>query len=157
MIFGDSGYFIALWNPNDPHHDEAGVIEQRLRENGWVRGLRDLLTCLPMAWEVAEGISRARGVKEGASAYARVVNNCQVVRPTDRDIQLAFDRTFRLYVGLSKRVRPPGMIDSIGVTVMRRFKVGRIVSFDRGFDLVPDIRRVQLIGTGSTARIAGEP
>ena len=156
MIFGDSGYFIALWNPGDSHHDEAKVIEQRLRENGTVRGPRDLLTCLPMAWEVAEGVSRARGVKEGAAAYARLVNNCQVVRPTDRDVQLAFDRTFRLYVGSSKKVRPPGMIDSIGVAVMRRFKVGRIVSFDRGFDLVPDIRRVHLIGTGTTARIDGE-
>lgn len=154
MIFADSGYFIALWNPQDSLHEASVTIERRLRENGWARGLGDLSTCLPMAWEIAEGISRSRGTNEGAAAYARVTNSCRVVRPTERDVQLAFDKTFRVYLDLPRKTRRPGMIDSIGVSLMRRLKIGRIVSFDRGFDLIPDIRRVRLLGDGAGAALS---
>jgi predicted nucleic acid-binding protein len=154
MIFADSGYFVALWNDDDPFHDQAKVIERRLRDIGWAKGLRDLITCLPMAWEVAEGISHGKGAVEGASAYAKVINGCNVIRPTERDVQLAFDRTFRLYVNLPRKGRRPGMIDSIGVAIMRRCNVLRLVSFDHGFDLVPDIRRIKLLGTGPDATLS---
>jgi predicted nucleic acid-binding protein len=153
LIFADSSYLVALWNPDDPYHCDACVIEKRLRERKWARGLEEVATCLPMAWEVAEGISRARGSQEGAVAFAKVINSCHVTEPTLKDVQMAFDRTFRVYVDLPKKSRRPGMIDSIGVAVMRRLNLGRIVSFDAGFDLIPDIRRVRLVRPGGDALV----
>jgi predicted nucleic acid-binding protein len=152
MIFADSGYFIGLWDPNDQHRSKALLIERKLREVGLVRGLNDLVTCMPMACEVAEHLTFQRGPVEGAAALAQLLNNCIVVRPTERDIQAGFDRTFRVYSGLRNKKKRPGLVDSIGVAIMERIKVYRIVTFDQGFDLVPGIRR--LSGTWTAGLIS---
>lgn len=153
MLFVDSGYFVALWDPKDDHHDEAVLVERTLKEEGGVRGLQDYTTCLPMVWEVIEHLSHTLSAQAAAENYARIMKNCKVITPTERDVRSAFEGTFRLYLSVPKRSRPPGMIDSIGVAVMRRTKVLRILSFDSGFDLVPDIRRIHLVkdGHGSLA------
>jgi predicted nucleic acid-binding protein len=142
MIFADSGYFIALWNPGDPWHDRAVRIEQLLREGGWAKDLDDLMTILPMAWEAGDGLSRGVSCHRGLECYREIVNNCRVVVP-DRPLVLkAFEGTYRVYADVKRK--KPGMIDSIAVAAMRRDKIPRLVSFDQGFDLVPDIRRVRL-------------
>jgi predicted nucleic acid-binding protein len=156
MIFADSSYLIALWDPTDGNHEAAGAMELKLKELRWVRGLGDLMTCLPMACEVAEHLSLKRGVQEGGRAFSLVMNNCRVISPTERDVQLAFDRTFRLYAAIRNKKRRPEMTDSIGVAVMRRFKVLRIVSFDMGFELIPDIRRIKIVGEGDAATLSTE-
>ncbi len=154
MIFADSNYFIALWDDRDDCHANAVTIERKLREMGWAHGLADLMTCLPMASEVAEHISYTRGHLSGSEAFSRIMNNCRVIRPTERDVQLALDRTFRIYVSLPGKRRRPGMVDSVGVAIMRRTNILRIVSFDSGFDLIPDIRRIKLVGEGAETALS---
>jgi predicted nucleic acid-binding protein len=156
VIFADSNYFIALWDDRDDCHASAVTIERKLREIGWARGLADMMTCLPMACEIAEHISYTLGPLKGSEAFGRVMNNCRVVRPTERDVQLALDRTFRIYASLPRKRRRPGMVDSVGVAIMRRTNVLRIVSFDSGFDLIPDIRRITLIGEGAEVALSAD-
>jgi predicted nucleic acid-binding protein len=151
MIFADSGFFIGLWDPDDARHADAELLLRKLQQAGWLRGLHDLMTCQPMACETAEHLSHTLGARGGANAYSRVMNNCQVIRPSERDVQLALDRIFRLYLDIPHKKRRPGLVDCIGIAVMRRFNVLRLLSFDRGFDVVPDVRRIRVVGTGPSA------
>ena len=156
MIFADSGYFIALWDPKDERHHTARIIETKLADLRWARTLSDLMTCLPMATEVVEHLSLRLGTTEAAAVFSRLLNNCTVIRPTERDIKVAFEGTFRLYAGVRDKRRRPGMVDSVGVALMRRNHISRILSFDRGFDLLPDIRRIRLVGDGAAATLSVE-
>ena len=142
MIFADSGYFVALSNTQDPYHQKASRIRDLLREGGWAVGMGDLLTVLPMAWEAADCVTRAVGSARGLECYRGIMNNCRVIVPDERLVLEALEQTYRVYADV--RSRKPGIIDSIGVAAMRRHGTPWVISFDSGFDLVPDIRRVRL-------------
>lgn len=144
MIFADSSYFVALWDPLDKHHEQAERTDHLLLEGGLVRGLSGFVTILPMAAEVGECITRASGPHHGLERFREIINNCRVIIPDKSLVLRAFEETYRVYADVRTK-RKPGIIDSIGVAAMRKEKVLQLVSFDKGFDLVPDIRRLILI------------
>lgn len=130
MIFVDSNVPMYLVGAPHPHKADA----QRLLEASVARGER-LVTDAEVLQEILHryvAIDRRDGIQPAFDALLSVVDEVYAVTREDvleaKDVALGIKR-------LSAR-------DALHVAVMRRHSVPTILSFDRGFDGVPGLKRL---------------
>lgn len=129
MILVDSNIPMYLVGAAHPHKIDA----QRLLEQSIANGER-LVADAEVLQEILHryhAINRPEAIQPAFDALLGVVDE---VYPIDeQDVRLAKDILLG-YRTLSSR-------DALHVAVMRRYGVGTIISFDRGFDAVPGLVR----------------
>lgn len=130
MIFIDSN--IPMYLVGAPHPNKEAA--QRLLEMYLSRSEK-LVTDAEVLQEILHryaAINRREAIPPALAAIQRIVDLVFPVEPVD------VEEAARLLLGsphLSAR-------DALHVAIMRRHEVDRILSFDRGFDLVPGITRL---------------
>ncbi len=129
MILVDSNVPMYLLGAAHPHKVDA----QRLLESAVAAGER-LVTDVEVLQELCHryaAIGRRDAIQPAFDATLQIVDE---VLPIERgDAEAAKDIVLR-YAALSAR-------DALHVAVMHHHGIERIMSFDRGFDLVPGIER----------------
>ncbi len=130
MILIDSNIPMYLVGAAHPHKLDA----QRLLESALSRRQR-LVTNAEVLQEICHryaAINRRDAIQRAFDAILGVVDE---TLPIERqDVESAKD-LLSGYVQLSAR-------DAVHLAVMRRHRINRIMSFDRGFDAYPDIERL---------------
>ena len=131
MIFVDSNVPMYLVGAPHPHKSDS----QRLLERAISAGER-LVTDAEVLQEICHryaAIGRREAVQPAFDALLGVVDD---VLPIDReDAETAKDILLR-YASLSAR-------DAVHVAIMRRHGIQRVMTFERGFEAHPDVRRVR--------------
>ena len=130
MILIDSNipmYLVGAEHPNKP-------IARRLLERAVVSGER-LVTDAEVLQEILHRYTAIARRDAIGPAFAAILGVVEDVFPIDRiDVERArwlLETTTRL----SAR-------DAVHVAIMERYDVGRVMSFDAGFDDIPGIRRI---------------
>ena len=122
MIFLDTGYFVALFTPDDRLHDRATAWSLRLHE--------PMLVTEHILWECVNTFSRP---KDRASAHALVGHvksdpNCKLVHATPQlfaaSLQLHRDRPDKEW----------SLTDCISFHVMRERGISRALAYDTHFE-----------------------
>ena len=130
MIFVDSNIPMYLVGASHPHKLDA----QRLLESALSTGER-LVTDAEVLQEICHryvAINRREAIQPAFDAMLQVVDD---VLPIGRaDVEDAKDTLLR-YPALSAR-------DALHVAIMARHNVTQLMSFDRGFDSYPGIKRL---------------
>ncbi len=130
MIFVDTNIPMYLVGASRPHKLDA----QRLLESALSAGER-LVTDAEVLQEICHryvAINRREAIQPAFDAILQVVDD---VLPIGRaDVEHAKDTLLR-YPALSAR-------DALHVAVMARHNVTQLMSFDRGFDSYPGIKRL---------------
>ena len=124
MIVVDSNVPIYLVGAERPHKLDA----QRLLERALSAGER-----LVTDAEVLQEICHRYGAIGRRDAILGVVDE---VLPIDRDDAEAAKDILLRYGSLSAR-------DAVHIAVMRRHRIERVMTFDRGFDAHPEVERVE--------------
>ena len=130
MILVDSNIPIYLVGAAHPHKLDA----QRLLESALSAGER-LVTDAEVLQEITHhyaAIGRRDAVQPAFDAILGVVDD---VLPIDRDDAVAAKDVLLRYDSLSAR-------DAVHAAVMRRHRIERIMTFDRGFDSLPGVERL---------------
>jgi uncharacterized protein len=130
LIFVDSNIPMYLVGASHPHKLDA----QRLLESAVSAGER-LVTDAEVLQEICHryvAINRREAIQPGFDAILQVVDD---VLPIGRgEVEQAKDTLLR-YPALSAR-------DALHVAIMARHNVTQLLSFDRGFDSYPGIKRL---------------
>jgi uncharacterized protein len=130
VIFVDSNIPMYLVGASHPHKLDA----QRLLESALSTGER-LVTDAEVLQEICHryvAINRREAIQPAFDAMLQVVDD---VLPIGRaDVEDAKDTLLR-YPALSAR-------DALHVAIMARHNVTQLMSFDRGFDSYPGIKRL---------------
>ncbi len=130
MIFVDTN--IPMYLVGSPHANRTAA-ERKLDE--LIRGQERLVTDVEVQQEILHryaAIGRRDAIQPAFDALLGIVDEVFPIEPRDvaRAKGLVLER-----LALSAR-------DAIHVAIMERHEVSRILTFDRGFDAVPGIRRV---------------
>jgi predicted nucleic acid-binding protein len=130
MVFVDANVPLYILGKDHPHKvDSQRLIERIASER------RRLVTSSEVFQEVLHryiAVDRRDKIELAFHTFRGIVDNVFSVR--EEDILAAKDLT-HAHPGLSAR-------DAVHAAVMRRNHVREILSFDRGFDLLPDIARI---------------
>lgn len=130
MILVDSNIPMYLVGAPHPHKADA----QRLLESA-IAARERLVTDAEVLQEICHryaAIGRRDAIQPAFDALLGVVDD---VLPIERDDALAAKDVLLGHPELSSR-------DALHAAVMRRRKIGRVMSFDRGFDQLPGIERI---------------
>jgi uncharacterized protein len=130
MIFVDSNVIMYLMGKDHPHKVDAQLLIERLMTER-----RRLVTGSEVFQEILHryiAIDRREEIELAFHTLRSIVDNVFSVR--EEDIFIAKDLA-HAHPQLSSR-------DAVHAAVMRRSHVAKILSFDRGFDLLPDIERM---------------
>ena len=130
MIFVDSNIPMYLVGADHPNKKRARDLLDDCFDNN-----ERLVTDVEVLQEILhryDSIRRRDAIQPAFDLLEATVDEVYAVEPEDvesaKEILLANDR-------LSAR-------DSLHVSVMRRYAIDRVMTFDEGFDLVPDIVRI---------------
>lgn len=132
MIFIDSNVPMYLVGAPHPHKADA----QRLLESAIAGGQR-LVSSAEVLQEILHryvAIGRRDAIQPALDALVEVVDE---IYPVEREDVEGAKRVLDGFPALSAR-------DALHVAVMRRRDVKRILTFDRAFERVPGIRRVDV-------------
>lgn len=130
MIFVDSNIPMYLIGADHPNKERALVLLEQLVSDG-----ERLVTDVAVFQEILHrysAISRRDAIAPAFDALAEVV---------DEVFGLGFDDVLAAKQILTTQERISAR-DALHVAVMRRESVGVILSFDRGFDQLPELRRL---------------
>lgn len=130
MILLDSNVPMYLVGANHPHKADA----QRVLDDLIARG-EPLATDVEALQEILHRYSAIRRPEAIQPAFDAVLEIVDEVLPVRLDEVHEAKRIVLGRYGVSAR-------DAIHVAVMRANKIGRIVSFDSGFDRIPGIERL---------------
>ncbi len=135
MYLIDSGVWIGAANPKDAHHREAAAVLKTILKG---RLGKVYITDFIFS-EVVTYIRRKIGQKESIEVAKMLLDSRHVeILHTDENIFNAAYHLFERYARLS-------FADAVSVTVMRDRGIRHIVSFDRGFDGVQGIVRLEAV------------
>ena len=129
MIFVDSNIPMYLVGADHPHKHEAAALLEKLIVNK-----ERLVTNTEVFQEILHryvALRRKDCIQPAFDTLRGLVDN--VFPITEEDILEAKDLALA-YEGLSAR-------DSLHAAQLKRYKISRILSFDRGFDILPNIKR----------------
>ncbi len=135
MYLVDSGVWIGASNPKDSHHREAAAVLKAI-----LRGEpgRALITNLIFS-EVVTYVRRKIGPKQSAEAARILLDSKHVeIIHIDEHIFNAAYHMFERYPELS-------FTDAVSVAIMRDRSIQQIISFDKGFDGIRDIVRLETV------------
>lgn len=135
MYLVDSGVWIGASNPKDSHYREASAVLKAV-----LRGElgRVLITNLIFN-EVVTYIRRKIGRKQSVEAARMLLDSRHVeIIHIDEHIFNAAYHMFERYPELS-------FTDAVSAAIMRDLSIQQIISFDKGFDSIRDIVRLETI------------
>lgn len=131
----DSGVWIGAFNPKDVHHPKSKHIIKAVAN----RKLGRVLVTALIFSEVVTYIRRKIGVKQSIEVARALLDsrNVEVVHIDQHTFSAAY-HMFEKYPALS-------FADAVSVSVMKDRGVQQIISFDRDFDGVRDIIRLEVV------------
>jgi len=130
VILIDSNIPMYLVGAEHPHKVDARRLLERV-----ISERERLVTDAEVLQEILHryvAIDRRDAIQPALDALLGVVD--EVLPIEDRDVLRARDVVLGVQ-GISAR-------DALHVAIMQRHRIGSILSFDRGFDAVPGVRRV---------------
>lgn len=130
MILVDSNVPMYLVGAAHPHKVDAQNLLERCLTDG-----EQLVTDAEVLQEILHryvAIDRREAIGPAFDVLLRIVDQ---VLPIDMDVMQRTRDVVMARPGLSAR-------DAVHVAVMERYQVGTILSFDRGFDGCPGIKRL---------------
>ncbi|MFH1821234.1 MAG: PIN domain-containing protein [Methanobacteriota archaeon] len=135
MYLVDSGVWIGAANPKDIHHREAtSVLKSILKGELGKALITDLIFS-----EVVTYIRRKVGRKQSVEA-ARMLIDSGHVEITHIDVKI-FNAAYHMF----ERYSELSFADAASVAIMKDRGIQQIFSFDKGFDGVRDITRLETI------------
>jgi len=130
MVFIDSNIPMYLVGAPHPHKADARQLLEGLISAG-----ERLVTSAEVMQEIIHryvAIERREAIQPAFEALLGVVDEVYAIEQADVE---AAKKTLDGFPGLSSR-------DALHVAVVQRHEVGRILSFDSGFDAVPGLDRI---------------
>jgi predicted nucleic acid-binding protein len=144
LFFVDSCYLIALHDPNENNNGVAQDIEQALQKYKLVKDKKNLFLTNSVLAEVMNHILKKKQLVDAKRIYQDIASNYSLIFPSMKLTQEGFeDVCCRYWRG--NRGHTLGLTDGVIVAVMRKKKIGLLLSFDGAFDAIVGIRRVSSI------------
>ncbi len=142
VLFGDTCFLIGLKDMKDQHHVEAKKIWNKLLRTNIIKGLNNIIVSEYVMVELFQSLQSHVGFEVAVAAYSELTNGCKVQRVTPSIIQLAINRKLEPHRNHKTKQPPIGLIDAISLVTMERLKTSWILSFDKGFDQIPLVKRI---------------
>jgi hypothetical protein len=135
MYLVDSGVWIGAFIPKDRHHQEAVAMLKEILKG---KLGKVLITNLIFS-EVVTYIRRKVGERQSIEAARALLNSdhVEIIHIDEHTFNAAY-HMFERYHGLS-------FTDAASVAVMRDRGVQQMLSFDKGFDGIRDIVRLETV------------
>ena len=140
-FFADAAYVVGLNNPKDQHHADALRVQRDISNAGHLTRSRDLFVSDLVVIEFTQELLAHCGFTVARQVLRQVERNHTVLRSKPEDCSQGFYELCSKY-GSTKDRRGLGVVDSVSVLLMRRNKLGLILSTDTAFDRVPALRRI---------------
>lgn len=135
MYFVDSGVWIGGSNPKDAHHREAVVVLKAI-----LRGELGKVIITDLIFdEVVTYIRRKVGRKQSVEAARMLLDSKHV------EIVFINEHTFNAAYHMFERYPELSFTDAASVAIMLDQGIQQIFSFDKGFDSVRDLIRLEVI------------
>ena len=135
MYLIDSGVWIGASNPKDAHHMEAAAVLKAV-----LKGRLGKVYITDFIFnEVVTYIRRKVGRKQSVDVARMLLDSRHIeIIHTDENVFNAAYHMFERYPELS-------FTDAVSVTIMKDRGIRQIISFDKGFDSVREIIRLERI------------
>ena len=135
MYLVDSGVWIGAFIPKDRHHQEAVAVLKKISKGE----LGKVLITDLIFGEVVTYVRRKVGGRQSIEAARALLNSehVEIIHIDEHTFNAAY-HMFERYPGLS-------FTDAASVAVMRDRGVQQMLSFDKGFDGIRDIVRLEAV------------
>lgn len=140
-IFADAAYFVGLSNRTDPHHGDSVLVQTELKNVGHLARRQDLFLSDLVLLETAQKLLADCGFTEARTVFRDIERNHTVLKTRAEDVSKGFYELCSKY-GTGTRGKRLGLIDAVSVLLMRRHKIGLILSTDGAFDRIPALQRI---------------
>ncbi len=140
-VFADTVYLVGLNYTRDPHHADALRVQAGLRSAGYLARSHELYLSELVMLEASQELLSHCGFRVARDVLRQTERNHTVLRPRSVDVSNGFYELCSKY-GSSAGGRGLGLVDAVSVLLMRRYKIGLILSTDTAFDKVPGLSRV---------------
>ena len=139
-FFADSDFLTGLLVRRDSRHTLSKNIYRYLQTNELISDLSDFHISNYIIMEVLHNL---QGKKIPFATIIEIydrLKECHVFHVKPKEIQLAIDTKLAPYCNHRTHEPPPiGIVDATSLIVMDKTRIGSIISFDDGFDKLPDI------------------
>ncbi len=140
-IFADAAYFIGLNSGGDQHHADSVRVQTGLRNAGHLARRRDLFLSDLVLLETVQKLLADCGFMAARAAFRDIERNNTILKARPSDVSHGFYELCSKYGSTTSR-RGLGLVDAVSVLLMRRHKIGLILSTDEAFDRVPALQRI---------------
>jgi len=144
-VFADSCFIIGLKNKKDQFAGLAREVWTELARRKIVNGLEDLVVTNLVVVEVFQKLQNDVGFARAHSVFKEIMDNCAVEWVTESQVREAIAMKLAPTVATRRDLtkEPPiGLIDAVSLVVMDKTRVRFIISYDKGYDEIPLVRRL---------------
>lgn len=137
-LFADAGFFIGLMADDDDHSQAAHDIFKHLKETHLISDFNDLYISNYIIMEVLHGLADKQISFDDLVGNYEILKQCRICNVKQKHINAAINT--KLFRQRNRRTdRPPiGFVDATSLVIMDEKKIHHIISFDCGFDKIPD-------------------
>lgn len=139
QFFADSDFLTGMLDKNDDRNPESRKIFNHLKKNSLISDIRDLHLSNYIIMEVLHNLQDKKFSFEKIMHNYDILKTCQVFHVKPKEIELAFETKLAPYCNHKSLAPPIGIVDATNLVVMDKKRIGSIISFDSGFDAIPDI------------------
>jgi len=138
-FFADSDFLTGLLDENDELYQNSTEIYNHLQQNGLISEICDLNLSNYVIIEVLHNFKDKGMPFKKILQHYDTLKNCQLFHVKLKHIEMAFERKLLPYCNHRTGNPPIGIVDATNLVVMDIKRIGAIISFDSGFDALPDV------------------
>ena len=139
-FFADSDFLTGLFVRRDSRHTMSEKIFNYLQQNELISGLSDLHISNYIIVEVIHNLQGKQIPYVKIIEHYKTLNHCHVFHVKPKEIEQAFQTKLAPYCNHRTHNPPPiGLVDATTLVVMDKKRINSLISFDEGFDKIPDI------------------
>lgn len=138
-FFADSDFLTGFFAEGDNRCDSAHSIFEYLEENNLISELYDLHISNYIIMEVLHNLKGKNIPFNQITEIYEELKQCNVFHIKIKEIDQAFREKLSPFCNHRTQNPPIGIVDATSLVVMDKKRIGAIISFDEGFDSLPDI------------------
>lgn len=138
-FFADSDFLTGYFSRRDEWHELAIRIFRYLQRTRLISDLCDFHISNYVIMEVLHNLQNKEIPFQQIEDTYETLNQCHVFHVKPRDIEQAFETKLKPYLNHRTQSPPIGVVDATSLVIMDKKRISSLISFDDGFDALPDI------------------
>jgi predicted nucleic acid-binding protein len=140
-VFADTTYLVGLCHNRDQHHKDSVSVQAALKRLGYLKSAKEIYLSELILIEAVQEVLRHCGFEAARNAFRNLQNNYTILPYMKDDVSKGFYEICSKYGGNANQ-KGLGIVDAVTVLLMRKHKIGWVLSADTAFDPVVALRRI---------------